>query len=62
MVTTQALYEMCANTEFIADLRAEALEALGDSEFWDLARLKELRKLDSFLKETMRLNQPDYRM
>lgn len=62
MVTTHALYDMCSMPEYIDDLRAEALAVFQEDGSWELASLKKLRKLDSFLKESMRYNQPDYRM
>lgn len=62
MVVVHALYDMCAMPEYIDELRTEAQEALRDNDgSWQLSTLKKLRKLDSFLKESMRFNQPDYR-
>lgn len=47
--------------EYREALRAEALAVLQEDGSWELSSLKKLRKLDSFLKESMRYNQADYR-
>lgn len=62
MAAVHALYDMCANPEYIKELRAEAQEALlSDGGSWKLGTVRKLRKLDSFLKESLRFNQPDAR-
>lgn len=48
--------ELCANTEYIAVLRQEMLDALGDETSISLVTLNKLKKTDSFIKESHRLN------
>ncbi len=62
MAAVHALYDMCAHPDYIEDLRVEAQEALlTDGGSWQLGTIKKLKKLDSFLKESLRFNQPDAR-
>ncbi|KAG6330579.1 hypothetical protein ID866_8508 [Astraeus odoratus] len=53
-VFTQALYNLAANQEYIQPLREE-VEAIVYQEGWSKDALTRMRKVDSFLKETMRL-------
>ncbi|KAG6856027.1 hypothetical protein H0H87_008208 [Tephrocybe sp. NHM501043] len=55
MSFTQALYHLAAHPEFVDDLRDE-IEAVTTNEGWSKASMGELRKLDSFLKESQRIN------
>lgn len=62
MAAVHALYDMCANPEYIQELRDEAQEALlTDEGVWKFDTVRKLRKLDSFWKESLRFNQPDAR-
>jgi hypothetical protein len=52
---THALYNLAAHPEYIAPLREE-IEFLVTSEGWEKSTLAKMRKLDSFLKESLRLH------
>ncbi|KAF7792532.1 hypothetical protein EIP86_003573 [Pleurotus ostreatoroseus] len=52
---TQALYHLAANPEFMGPLREEA-EAILQVEGWTKAAMGKMRKLDSFMRESQRLN------
>ncbi|KAG6906645.1 hypothetical protein DXG01_012798 [Tephrocybe rancida] len=52
---TQALYHLAAHPEYVAPLREE-IEAVTASEGWTKAAMGEMRKLDSFLKESQRIS------
>lgn len=56
--TTHALFDLCAMPDVQSMLREEAAEILGVDGVWTLARLRQLRKMDSFLKESHRINSP----
>ncbi|KAK4185836.1 cytochrome P450 [Podospora australis] len=57
---TQAIYDLCMHPEYIADIRAEAREALASENMqWTLETCKKLHLLDSFLKESLRLFAPE---
>jgi hypothetical protein len=59
---TQAIYDLCAHPEYIADIRAEARAALASENMqWTLETCKKLHLLDSFLKESLRLFAPEGR-
>ena len=62
MAAVQALYDMCSQPNSITQLREEANKALleGDG-LWQYSTIKQLRQMDSFLKESLRFNQPDTR-
>jgi hypothetical protein len=49
-----ALYDLCSRPEYMAPLREE-VEALA-SEGWTASNVSKMRKLDSFLKESIRLH------
>ncbi|KAH9884927.1 cytochrome P450 [Cubamyces lactineus] len=51
---THALYNLAAHTEYIQPLRKE-VESIITEEGWSKASIGKMRKLDSFLKESMRL-------
>ncbi|KAJ3488342.1 hypothetical protein NLI96_g2932 [Meripilus lineatus] len=52
---THALYHLAANPEYMKPLRDEA-EAVIKEEGWTKAGMRKLRRLDSFMKESLRLN------
>ena len=58
----QAIYDFCAMPEYIPLLRGEAERALRESGgAWTLETLNNLHRLDSFLKESQRLNSLSFR-
>ncbi|KAI1330696.1 cytochrome P450 [Xylariaceae sp. FL0255] len=57
MALTHAIFDLCARPEYVEPLRSEAREALMHSGGnWQLSTLQRLRRLDSFLKESQRMN------
>ena len=57
MATVNVLYDLCAMPEYIGPLRAEAQTAFfGDGGMWKMETIKKLHLLDSFLKESQRVN------
>lgn len=62
MVAVHTLYDLCERPTYIPDLRAEIKGALEqDNGLWKISSMGKLRKLDSFMKESMRYNQPNAR-
>jgi hypothetical protein len=62
MALTHAIYDLCAMPHYIEPLRSEAQTALAETNGeWDLETVKKLKRLDSFLKESQRLNQSTFR-
>ncbi len=56
------LYDLCANPEYFAPLREETRKELAvENGQWTLSLLHRLRKLDSVIKESQRLNPPGLR-
>ncbi|GJE92707.1 cytochrome P450 [Phanerochaete sordida] len=55
MTLTQALYRLAANPEYIAPLREE-VESVLDQDGLSKATMEKLRKVDSFFKETQRID------
>ena len=53
-VFTSALYNLAANPQFTQPLREE-VEAIVEREGWSRTSLSKMRKVDSFLKETVRM-------
>ncbi|KAJ6438807.1 Ent-kaurene oxidase-like protein [Purpureocillium lavendulum] len=51
-----ALFDLCANPEYMEPLRDEAQGAIKEHG-WTLAAINTMKKLDSFMKESQRLNQ-----
>ena len=51
-----ALYDLCAAPEYMKDLREEAEKVTSEQGF-TLAAISSLKKLDSFMKESQRMNQ-----
>jgi hypothetical protein len=62
MALTHAIYDLCAMPQYIEPMRSEAQTALaeGNGE-WTTETIKNLRRLDSFLKESQRVNQSTFR-
>ncbi|KAM0713943.1 hypothetical protein Q7P37_010906 [Cladosporium fusiforme] len=52
------VFDLAAYQEYIPELRAELKDVLGDDGVIDKQTLPKLRKLDSFLRESQRLNPP----
>jgi hypothetical protein len=62
MATVHALFDLCERPQYINELRKEARTALEeDGGAWKFDTIKNLRRLDSFMKESMRWNRPDAR-
>lgn len=62
MATVQVVYNLCAMPEYIQPLRIEAQNALQESGgVWSIESLSKLGRLDSFLKESQRLNASSFR-
>lgn len=62
MAATHALYDLCAMPEYIEPLRSEAEAALKESKGdWQFSTIKRLQRMDSFLKESQRVNQSTFR-
>lgn len=53
---THLLYDIVAHSEYIPGLVEEITEALKEDGRWTKQNLAKLRKLDSFMKESQRLN------
>lgn len=62
MSTAHALYDLCARPEYFEPLRDEVNQVLREDGGWGKTTLNKMRKLDSFLKESQRLNPPSLRM
>lgn len=60
MALTEALYDICAYPEYIGELREEVQCAIQEGGGWYKATLTKMRKLDSFMKESQRMNPPSY--
>lgn len=58
MSAAHALYDLCAHPEYFEPLREEALQVLKEDGGWQKTTLNKMRKLDSFLKESQRINPP----
>ena len=52
---TQALYDLAAHPEYVKEMREEA-EAMIGANGWTKPAMQGMRKIDSFLKESQRLN------
>ena len=62
MAAVNALYDMCARPEYIKALKEEAKLALSeDDNVWQFSTIQRLKRLDAFLKESLRFHQPDTR-
>lgn len=62
MAATQTMFDLCAHPEYIEPLRQEVLEVLEKEGGFKKQTLTYLRKLDSFMRESQRLNPPSLRM
>ena len=63
MATVQVVYNLCAMPNYIQPLRTEAQTALQENGgAWGIETLSKLRRLDSFLKESQRMNASSFRM
>lgn len=60
MALVETLYDLCAHPEYIPELREEVAEAIATEGGWQKTTLTRMRKLDSFMKESQRLNPPSY--
>lgn len=58
MAIVHALYDLCAMPQYLEPLREEIRAALLKEGGWNLATVQRLKKLDSFLKESQRVNHP----
>ena len=56
MSAAHCLYDICARPEYFAPLREEAIDMLGEASGWKKTTLDKMRKLDSLLKESQRVN------
>ncbi|KAK5637332.1 hypothetical protein RRF57_013044 [Xylaria bambusicola] len=57
MSITHALFDLCEHTECIEPLREE-IEAVVRTQGWNLSAINSMKLLDSFLKESQRINHP----
>jgi hypothetical protein len=58
---TQALFDLCTMPDLVDILRAEAEQALKrNGGKWSMSVVKQLVRLDSFLKESQRMNPPNF--
>lgn len=55
---TQALYRLVLCPHYIVALRDEVQDVFGDEEIWSYSALAKLVKMDSFLRECMRIEGP----
>jgi cytochrome P450 len=58
MNAVHVLYDLAAHPQYLSALREEILEAANTPGGWNKTSYSKLRKLDSFLKESQRLNPP----
>lgn len=56
MCAAHCLYDMCHRREYFEPLREEAVQILREDDGWNKSVLNKMRKLDSFLKESLRFN------
>lgn len=54
--TMHALFDLCAHPDLAQPLREE-IQQVTDEDGWTMAAMSRLKKLDSFIKESQRLNQ-----
>ncbi|OJD36446.1 cytochrome p450 [Diplodia corticola] len=57
MSATHALFDLCAMPQYIEPLRDEIREVVG-KEGWTLSAINNMKRLDSFMKESQRVNHP----
>lgn len=58
LLLMQLIYEVVSKPTYIHELRKEISESLGPRGEWSEEALKNMAKLDSFTRETLRLNGP----
>lgn len=58
MMCTHFFFDLCAHPEYLAPLRDEAMRVLREDGGFKKTTLNKLRKLDSFLRESQRMNPP----
>lgn len=58
MSAAHALYDMCARPEYFEPIREELLQVMQQDNGWQKTTISKLRKMDSFLKESQRVNPP----
>ncbi|KAJ4150430.1 hypothetical protein LMH87_011180 [Akanthomyces muscarius] len=58
LLTTQCIYDLCAHPEYFEILRQEILSVLREGGSFQKTMLHKMKKLDSCLKESQRLNPP----
>lgn len=61
MSAAHCLYDICYRPEYFEPLREESVEILREDDGWKKPTLNKMRKLDSFLKESQRVNPPSLR-
>ena len=62
MGVTQAFFDLCARPEYIEPLREEVRGAVQTGGgMWSKTALTKMRKLDSFVRESQRMNPPSLR-
>lgn len=62
MAAVKVLFNLCAMPDYLPTLRLEAQTVLEDGGgVWDMESLKRLHRLDSFLKESQRVNASSFR-
>lgn len=62
MAIAHAIFDLCAVPEYVEALRLEAQTSLAqDNGVWKLTTIKKLHRLDSFLKESQRMNHSTFR-
>jgi hypothetical protein len=52
---TQCLYDLAIHPEYVDEMREEAITAV-ENHGWSKAAMMKMRKVDSFMKEALRLN------
>lgn len=62
MAATQTLFDLCAHPEYIELLRQEILDVLQKEGGYTKQTLTHFKKLDSFMRESQRMNPPSLRM
>ncbi|KAI0389232.1 cytochrome P450 monooxygenase [Xylariaceae sp. FL0594] len=58
MAAAHALYDLCAHPQYFEPLREEIIAVLREDGGWKKTTLNKMRKMDSFMKESQRMNPP----
>ena len=58
MGVTHAIFDLCTYPQYVEPLRQEIDGIIKEEEGWTLAGLRRMEKLDSFLRESQRVNHP----